>query len=149
MEERPVPHEPTPQETVHYKHSPAMFRSNPVGFSLAVLLSLVVVGLVILLVWWIRSRGTVLTVTSERTILRKGILSKSLNEVWHRDVRNVVLEQRPMERLFDVGRIAISSAGQEDVEIAVDGIPFPGEVKRIIDEAKLRVLQTPEAGAPA
>ena len=139
---------PNPSEVVHYKHSPAMFRSNPVGFCVAVLLCLVVVGLVILLVWWIKSRGTVLTVTSERTILRTGILSKSLNEVWHRDVRNVVLEQRPLQRLFDVGRIAISSAGQEDVEISVEGIPFPGEVKRIIDAHKLRALQTPEAGAP-
>jgi uncharacterized membrane protein YdbT with pleckstrin-like domain len=138
-----------PREIVLYKHSPSLFRSNPIGFSLAVLLCLVVVGIVILLVWWIRSRGTVLTVTNERTILRTGILSKSLNEVWHRDVRNVVLEQKPMQRLFDVGRIAVSSAGQDDVEISVDGIPFPGEVKRIIDESKLRAIQAAERGAPA
>ncbi len=142
--------EPTgPREIVLYKHSPALFRSNPIGFSLAVLSCLVVVGFVILLVWWIRSRGTVLTVTNERTILRTGILSKSLNEVWHRDVRNVVLEQKPMQRVFDVGRIAVSSAGQDDVEIAVDGIPFPGEVKRIIDESKLRAIQAEERSAPA
>lgn len=148
--ERPTVTEATvPQEIELYKHSPAMWRGNPLLFCLAVLTSVVVVGLVILLVWWIRNRGTVLTVTSERTILRKGILSKSLNEVWHRDVRNVVLEQRPLQRLFDVGRIAISSAGQEDVEIAVDGIPFPGEVKRIIDSAKLRAIQAPESGASA
>jgi uncharacterized membrane protein YdbT with pleckstrin-like domain len=140
--------EPTgSREIVLYKHSPALFRSNPVGFSLAVLLCLVVVGFVILLVWWIKSRGTVLTVTNERTILRRGILSKSLDEVWHRDVRNVVLEQRPMQRLFDVGRIAVSSAGQDDFEIAVDGIPFPGEVKRIIDESKLRAIQMAERDA--
>ena len=138
-----------PREIVLYKHSPALFRSNPVGFSVAVLLCLVVVGFVILLVWWIRSRGTVLTVTSERTILRKGILSKSLDEVWHRDVRNVVLEQKPMQRLFDVGRIAVSSAGQDDFEIAVDGVPFPNEVKRIIDESKLRAIQAAERSAPA
>jgi uncharacterized membrane protein YdbT with pleckstrin-like domain len=142
--------EPTAKsEIVLYKHSPALFRSNPVGFSLAVLLCLVVIGIVILLVWWIRSRGTVLTVTNERTILRRGILSKSLNEVWHRDVRNVVLEQKPMQRVFDVGRIAVSSSGQDDVEIAVDGIPFPGEVKRIIDESKLRAIQALERGTPA
>jgi uncharacterized membrane protein YdbT with pleckstrin-like domain len=149
METRPPTEATLPQEAVLYKHSPAMFRGNPVLFCLCVLASLVVVGLVILLVWWIQSRGTVLTVTSERTILRKGILSKSLNEVWHRDVRNVLLNQRPLQRLFDVGRIAISSAGQEDVEIAVDGIPFPGEVKRIIDAAKMRAIQEREGGASA
>jgi len=148
--DQPLEAEPTgPREIVLYEHSPALFRSNPIGFSLAVLLCLVVVGFVILLVWWIKSRGTVLTVTNERTILRTGILSKSLDEVWHRDVRNVVLEQRPMQRLFDVGRIAVSSAGQDDFEIVAEGIPFPGEVKRIIDESKLRAIQALERGAPA
>jgi uncharacterized membrane protein YdbT with pleckstrin-like domain len=80
-------------ETTLYSENPSMFRNNPIGFIVTILLCLVGVGLVILLVWWLRSKATLLTVTDERTILRKGILSKSVNEVWHRDVRNVQLKQ--------------------------------------------------------
>ena len=136
------------RETELYKENPAMFRNDPLGFVLVLILCAVGIGFVFLIVWWIRIKGTLLTVTSERTILRKGLLSKSLNEVWHRDVRNVQLEQRPVQRLFGVGRIAISSAGQDGVEIAVDGVRDPERIKGIIDAHKLRTLPGRAADHP-
>jgi hypothetical protein len=41
-----------------------------------------------------------------------------------------------MERLFGVGTIAISSAGQGDIEIVVPGIPSPNKIKEIIDGSR-------------
>jgi uncharacterized membrane protein YdbT with pleckstrin-like domain len=114
-----------------------MFRNNPIGFIVTILLCLVGVGLIILLVWWLRSKATLLTVTDERTILRKGILSKSVNEVWHRDVRNVQLKQTFVQRIFDTGMLEISSAGQADVEIRIVGIRDPDGVKDLIDAHKM------------
>ncbi len=84
----------TQSETVFYREHPAMFRNNPVGFILSVvLIAALGLGLLILLLWWLRCRGTQLTVTNKRTQLRTGILSKNTNEVWHSDVRNVQISQ--------------------------------------------------------
>lgn len=113
-----------------------MFRNNPVGFVLAILASFVLVGLPVLFVWWLQSRATLLTITDERTILRRGIFSKSISEVWHSDVRNVQLYQSFFQRIFDVGMLSVSSAGQSGVELAVQGIPDPDRAKTLIDDRK-------------
>ena len=76
------------EQTLYDAH-PSMFRNNPVGFVVVILLCLAVVGLPILLVWWLRAIGTTLTVTDTRITLRKGVLSKHTNEVYHGNVRNV------------------------------------------------------------
>ena len=81
-----------------------MFRTHPFGFILSLLLILAAgVGLIILLVWWLRTRGLTLIVTDRRTILEKGLLSR------------------------------ISRAAQADMEIEAAGIPDPNMVKRLID----------------
>ena len=122
-------------EVTLYSASPSMFRNNPVMFVVSILLiAFVVIGLIILLVWYLRCYGTRLTVTNKRTSLRTGILSKEINEVYHRDVRNVRLSQTFLQRVFGVGSLEISSAGQADVEIAVSGMPSPEKMKAIIDE---------------
>lgn len=129
---------PTTEEEIFYEENPSMFRNHPVAFVGTCFLCLVVVGLVVFLIWWIQCKGTTLTVTSDRTRLRKGILSKSITEVWHRDVRNVQLNQTFFQRIFDVGTLGISSAGQSGVEISVSGIPDPDGVKALIDRHRLR-----------
>ncbi len=68
--------------------------------------------------------------------MRRGILSKFTSEVFHKDVRNVQVSQNVLQRLCDVGTIAISSSGQSDFEISVDSMPEPNRVKQIIDNAK-------------
>ena len=79
------------EEIVYYEENPSMFRNHPVAFVGTCLLCLIGVGLFVFLIWWLKSKGTTLTVTSDRVRLRKGILSKSITEVWHRDVRNLSL----------------------------------------------------------
>ena len=129
-----APTDQSDDEVTLYTASPSMFRNNPVIFVVSIVLSLVGIGLIILLVWYLRCYGTRLTITNKRTTLRKGILSKEINEVYHRDVRNVRLSQTFLQRVFGVGSLEISSAGQADVEIAVSGMPDPEKMKAIIDE---------------
>jgi uncharacterized membrane protein YdbT with pleckstrin-like domain len=87
-----------------------------------------------LLSWWLRCLGTKLVVTDRRTILRRGIFGKSTNEVMHIHVRNIRIRQSLFQRLTRVGEIGISSSGQADIEIFVEGIPNPYDVKSIIDK---------------
>ena len=70
--------------------------------------------------------------------MRRGILAKNVTEVWHQDVRNVQLDQTFLQRIFDVGKVGISSAGQAEIEITVNGIPDPDRVKELIDEHRRR-----------
>ena len=130
---------PGEQEEILYDSHPAMFRSHPISFAIAVLLILVFgLGLIVLLVWWLNCKGTRLTITNKRIKLRQGILSKNTNEIWHTDVRNIQLRQGVMQRIFGVGRILISSAGQSDVEIDVDGLPDPERIQEFIDAQRER-----------
>jgi uncharacterized membrane protein YdbT with pleckstrin-like domain len=114
-----------------------MFRSRPILFLLFVVLILVYgLGLLLLLIWWIRDLGITLTVTDKRTTLRYGILSKSITEIWHRDVRNVLVSQSFFQRIFGVGSIGVSSAGGPGLEIQVAGMANPYSVKQIIDAGR-------------
>ena len=128
--------ESSEDERTLYESHPSMFRNRPVEFVFTAILCLVLVGIVMMFVWWFKSIGTTLTVTNKRTRLRRGLLSKSVTEVWHSDVRNVVLEQTFFQRIFGVGMIGISSAGQSGMEISVAGIPDPDKVKQLIDERR-------------
>jgi uncharacterized membrane protein YdbT with pleckstrin-like domain len=128
----------TVNEVVLYQENPSMFRNQPVGFVLTCILCLVVIGLVIFLIWWLQCKATTLTITTDRTRLRRGLLSKSITEVWHQDVRNVQLHQSFIQRILNVGRLGISSAGDSGVEISVSGIPHPEKAKELIDKHRRR-----------
>lgn len=131
-------------EKVLYRASPAMFRNRPIWFSI---LTLCLLGffikdaspigffaLFVFIVWWIRCRGRSLIITDQRSTLRKGILSKATSEVWHENVRNVQMEQSLGQRIFGVGKLGISSAGQSGMEIEISGISNPEKAKKIIDQ---------------
>lgn len=121
-----------------YFSNKAMFAANPIGFLLTLLLIPVFgIGLLILIVWFIDCQGSSLTVTNKRSILRSGILSKHTSEVLHKDVRNLQVSQGIINRMFGVGSIAISSAGQSDFEIYIRGVTDPYKAKSIIDDVRL------------
>ena len=104
---------------------PSMLRAHP-------LLALLTLGIGPL-VLWLRHLGERIHVTNKRTTLRRGLLSKSTTEVLHDHVRNIQIRQSFLNRVFDVGTVGISSAGQEGVEIIAQDIPHPERVKRTID----------------
>lgn len=103
----------------------------------AVWISLVILALVCWiawLIWWVRVRWTCsLYITNKRTIERRGLLSRSSDEVLHDHVRNINVRQGFIERIFNIGSVGISSAGQSGTEIEVDKLPDPDGIKEIID----------------
>jgi len=121
-------------EVVLYEDHPAMFRNHPIYFVICIILCAVGIGLILLLAWWIQTLGTTLIITNEQTTLRKGILSKYTNDVFHSNVRNIQVRQSFLQRMLDVGWVGISSAGQGGVEIEVNGMPEPHKIKQIIDD---------------
>ncbi len=144
-----------------YAEHPTMFRNHPLAFVLS--WALIVAGVVgspvslltleehseaaaigagvvaaiaaiILFRWWLKTLATKLTVTSQRTILRRGLLSKHINEISHANIRNVQIVQSPKERIFKTGKVKIASAGQASVEIEVEGLPHPQKIRELINK---------------
>lgn len=59
-----------------YSEHPSMFRNNPLGFILAILLIPVAIGILILLWWYLQCKSTKLEFSGNDLILEKGLLSK-------------------------------------------------------------------------
>jgi len=111
---------------------PAMFKNNPISWVFCGVLCLVGIGFIVLLYEWFRCKYTRFTVTDKRIVLRTGCFSRSTSEVRHKDVRNIRVMQGFFDRLFDVGKLTVSSAGTSGVEISVSGIPSPNQAADLI-----------------
>lgn len=119
------------EDEILYEAHPPMFRNNPVGFVLSVALIAAAVGILILLVWYVKTRSEKLTITREDLRYERGILSKSRSEVRLTGIRSVTVHQSLFQRMFGTGDIEIYTAGDRP-EIIAKGIPDPNEVREII-----------------
>ena len=88
----------------------------------------------VLFVWWLNfSVARSLWISNKRTVERRGLLSRSINEVLHDHVRNIQVKQSFIQRVFRIGSVGISSAGQDGIEIFMKDLPRPDDIKRTID----------------
>ena len=115
-----------------YDASPAMFRNQPLGFILAVLLIAAFgLGILILLYWYIKSRSVRLTITDDAIHLSRGILTKEQTDIDVREIRTVLIRQRFWQRIFDVGQIEVFTTGDMP-EFSLQGMPDPNFVRDYI-----------------
>jgi uncharacterized membrane protein YdbT with pleckstrin-like domain len=122
------------QEQVLYKTHPAMFGKHPILFSISMALVLAYgLGLIILMIWWIRVSCQTLIITSKRVIYKKGFFSKDEMEIPHSQIGIIQIHKGFWENIFGVGTIAIAATGTSGFELTLDGMPDPGRIKRIID----------------
>ncbi len=93
---------------------------RPITLIISVMLGVTALGSLISMVhWFFDARFQTMTITDERTIWVRGIFERETSEVQHDDVRNIQVKQTFVDRILGVGRIAISSAGQDELEIDV------------------------------
>ena len=122
-------------DLILYDSNPSMWRQAPFTFAFFVLLIPVFgLGVILLAVWWVQTLATELTLTENVITLRRGILSKSVNQIRLADVREILVEQTWFQRIMNAGRIEISSAATSDeADIVVTGMPDPEQVRIIIN----------------
>ena len=120
---------------VNYSEHPAMFKNNPLGFLLAILLVPVGVGIIILMVWYLKCKSTLLEVTGRELIVERGLLSKDRTELSLSSIRTVNVYQSFFNRIFGVGKIAIYTAGDE-AEVEVAGLPDPHRLRELIKQGQ-------------
>lgn len=120
--------------TTAYSEHPSMFRNNPLGFILAVLLIPLAIGVLILLYWYLMCKATRLEVDSSSIILERGLLSKEKIELDIDSVRTVRIYQSFFNRIFGVGKISVYTSG-DIPEFAIAGMPDPNRFRELIKMA--------------
>ena len=80
---------------------------------------------------------------SDRVAQRQGIIAKNTSEVQIADLRNVVANQGILERMFGLGSVGLSTAGQSDFEIQMRGIRGPQKVVMIIQDQRKQQTAIP------
>jgi uncharacterized membrane protein YdbT with pleckstrin-like domain len=108
----------------------------PSGSSCAVLLIAAFgVGIIILLYWYVKTRATALTVTDQELMYERGILSKDRTSVSLKHIRSVNIAQGFINRIFGVGTVQISTAGDEP-EFTIADMPDPYVIQEAITRAQ-------------
>jgi|TARA_B110000977_G_scaffold92685_1_gene122763 uncharacterized membrane protein YdbT with pleckstrin-like domain len=115
-----------------YSEHPVMFKNNPLGFIVCLILIPVGgLGLLILLTWHLKNKASKLTVNDNEILFEKGLLSKERSEVNISSVRTTKVKQSFFNRIFGVGTIEIYTAG-DSPEIVASGMPDPNKIREFI-----------------
>ncbi|MCW8869580.1 MAG: PH domain-containing protein [Proteobacteria bacterium] len=117
---------------VLYSENPVMFKNNPLGFIASVILIAAFgLGIIILLVWYLKTKSLKLTVTEHDIVLEKGLLSKEHSEINIDSIRTIRVSQSFFNRIFGVGKIEIFTAG-DNPEVVATGMPEPNRVRELV-----------------
>jgi len=103
--------------------------------STAVLLGLLILA-VVLVVGFVRRIATTYTITNRRLNIRRGIVSRRIQEARLERVQNVNTSQGVIERILQVGKVDFDTAGTTDSDFAFRGVSQPERVARAVDEAQ-------------
>ncbi|HWH43864.1 MAG TPA: PH domain-containing protein [Thermoleophilaceae bacterium] len=96
---------------------------------LVALALMVVIGLV-------KRIATTYTITNRRLHIRRGIISRRVQETRLDRVQNVNTNQSALQRLLRVGDVDFDTAGGDDFEFAFKGVANPEEVVHAVNEAQ-------------
>jgi membrane protein YdbS with pleckstrin-like domain len=90
------------------------------------------IGLLLLLLLWIRVKSCSYRLTTQRLFVRRGWLAKHVNELELYRVKDVVVDQAGLQRLLGYGTITVLSADDTTPEVDLVGISSPTKVKELI-----------------
>jgi uncharacterized membrane protein YdbT with pleckstrin-like domain len=83
-----------------------------------------------------KRQSTTYMVSSQRLYIRRGILSKRIQQTRIDRVQNVNTDQSLRDRLLRVGTVDFDTAGTDDSEFRFVGIARPGDVVDAVDRAQ-------------
>ncbi len=89
-------------------------------------------GLLLLLLLWIRVKSCSYRLTTQRLFVRRGWLAKHVNELELYRVKDVAVDQGGLQRLLGYGTITVLSADDTTPEVDLVGISSPTKVKELI-----------------
>ena len=112
------------------------------GVGVAIVVGAVLVGLV-LLYGFVKRMSTTYLVTTQRLYIRRGILSKRMQQTRIDRVQNVNTDQSLRDRILRVGTVDFDTAGTDDSEFRFVGIASPATVVAAVDRAQREAAISP------
>ena len=89
-------------------------------------------GVLLLLVVWIRVKSSSYRLTTQRLFIRRGWWAKHVNELELYRVKDVVVDQRVLQRLLGYGTITVLAEDDTTPEVRLVRISRPTRVKEMI-----------------
>jgi uncharacterized membrane protein YdbT with pleckstrin-like domain len=99
-------------------------------------IAFVAVFAIVLVVGFLKRIGTSYTITSERLHIRRGLLSRSVQQTKLERVQNVNTEQSFFERILQIGTVDFDTAGTDDSDFTFAGVANPEDVVKAVDVAQ-------------
>ncbi|MEM6363711.1 MAG: PH domain-containing protein, partial [Planctomycetota bacterium] len=102
------------------------------------------IALIVVLVLWVLVGGNYARwrlgyhyeLTSQRFIHKSGIITRRTDRIEVIDIDDVSYEQGPIQRIFGVGSVHITSSDRSDPELHLNGIAKVSEVSGLIDDVR-------------
>ena len=104
---------------------------------LVTIIALVGVALTIL-IGFVRRVATSYTITNRRLHIKRGIVSRTIQETRLERVQNVNYTQSVIQRLLQIGNVDFDTAAGDDYNFVFDGVADPADVVHMVDEATRR-----------
>lgn len=95
-----------------------------------------VLFVVVLIVGLLKRIGTSYTITNERLHIRRGLLSRSVQQTKLERVQNVNTEQSFFQRILQIGTVDFDTAGTDDSDFTFRGVANPDDVVAAVDRAQ-------------
>lgn len=105
-----------------------------VGEAVGVIAGAAIAGITVLVSILLRS-ATEYVITDERLHIRRGIVSRTIQETRLGRVQNVTVSQSIWERLLQIGKAEFDTASQDQNDFVFAGIADPDEVRAAVDAA--------------
>jgi uncharacterized membrane protein YdbT with pleckstrin-like domain len=137
-----------------------IFQGHPswraiLGFYLKGVLVAVVLGVIVKLIWgdgeaflaillvlaltllagFLKRWATTYTITDRRLNIKRGIVSREIQETRLERVQNVNYRQSVYQRLMQIGDVDFDTAATDDYNFVFYGVADPGEVVHAVDQA--------------
>ena len=104
------------------------------GSGTAFLVILVVLALTVV-IGFVKRVATTYTITDRRLNIKRGIVSKEVQETRLERVQNVNYRQSVYQRLMQIGDVDFDTAASDDYNFVFAGVADPGEVVHKVDQA--------------
>ena len=107
------------------------------SFSLTTtILVFVVLAVLVLLAGFLWRLTTTYTITNQRLTIRRGVLSRHLQQTRVERVQNVNVDQSVVDRVMRVGQVDFDTAGTDDSDFRFVGISNPSAIAAAVDRAQ-------------
>jgi uncharacterized membrane protein YdbT with pleckstrin-like domain len=104
------------------------------GNASAFVVVLVVIALTVLL-GFVKRVATTYTITNRRLNIKRGIISREIQETRLERVQNVNYRQSVYQRVMQIGDVDFDTAATDDYNFVFVGVADPGDVVHRVDQA--------------